>query len=64
MLGNLSKGYRQRAGFAQALCGGPQLLVLDEPTVGLDPLQVVEIRRLMRELGKDRTVIFSSHLLS
>lgn len=62
-LGNLSKGYRQRVGMAQALCGNPPILVLDEPTVGLDPRQVVEIRELMRELGKTHTVIFSSHLL-
>lgn len=62
-LGNLSKGFRQRAGVAQALCGNPPVLVLDEPTVGLDPRQVVEIRELMRELGKRHTVIFSSHML-
>lgn len=63
LLGHLSKGYRQRVGVAQALCGDPPVLVLDEPTVGLDPRQVVEIRELMRELGKSHTVIFSSHLL-
>lgn len=63
ILGHLSKGYRQRAGFAQALCGDPDILVLDEPTVGLDPVQVVEIRQLIRELGKERTVLFSSHIL-
>lgn len=63
-LGALSKGYRQRAGFAQALCGDPPVLVLDEPTVGLDPKQVVEIRELMRTLGENHTVLFSSHLLS
>lgn len=62
-IGNLSKGYRQRVGVAQALCGNPPILVLDEPTVGLDPRQVVEIRELMRELGKKHTVIFSSHML-
>lgn len=62
-LGNLSKGFRQRVGVAQALCGNPPVLVLDEPTVGLDPRQVVEIRALMRELGKRHTVIFSSHML-
>jgi len=62
-LGHLSKGYRQRAGIAQALCGAPEVLVLDEPTVGLDPKQVVEIRGLIRELGKSHTVIFSSHIL-
>ena len=63
LVGHLSKGYRQRVGVAQALCGNPPVLVLDEPTVGLDPRQVVEIRELMRELGKTHTVIFSSHLL-
>ncbi len=63
LLGHLSKGYRQRVGVAQALCGNPPVLVLDEPTVGLDPRQVVEIRGLIRELGKSHTVIFSSHLL-
>ncbi len=62
--GSLSKGYRQRLGFAQALCGDPPVLVLDEPTVGLDPRQVAEIRDLMRELGKTHTVLFSTHLLS
>ena len=64
LVGHLSKGYRQRVGVAQALCGNPPVLVLDEPTVGLDPRQVVEIRELMRELGKSHTVIFSSHLLT
>ena len=64
VLGHLSKGYRQRAGVAQALCGDPEVLVLDEPTVGLDPRQVVEIRDLIRELGKRHTVVFSSHILS
>lgn len=64
VIGHLSKGYRQRAGVAQALCGDPPVLVLDEPTVGLDPRQVVEIRALMRQLGQNHTVIFSSHLLS
>ena len=63
-LGKLSKGYRQRAGIAQALCGDPPTLILDEPTVGLDPRQVVEIRALIRRLGEGHTVIFSSHLLS
>ena len=60
----LSKGYRQRVGIAQALLGDPQVVVLDEPTVGLDPIQIVEIRDLIRELGRSRTVIFSSHILS
>lgn len=64
LVGHLSKGYRQRVGVAQALCGDPPVIVLDEPTVGLDPRQVVEIRQLIRELGKTHTVIFSSHLLS
>ncbi|MBQ8200937.1 MAG: ABC transporter ATP-binding protein [Clostridia bacterium] len=63
LIGHLSKGYRQRVGIAQALCGDPPVLVLDEPTVGLDPRQVVEIRQLIRELGRKHTVIFSSHLL-
>ena len=64
LIGHLSKGYRQRVGVAQALCGDPPVLVLDEPTVGLDPRQVVEIRALIRQLGSNHTVIFSSHLLS
>ncbi len=64
LIGHLSKGYRQRVGIAQALCGDPPVVVLDEPTVGLDPRQVVEIRDLIRELGKRHTVIFSSHLLT
>ena len=63
LVGHLSKGYRQRVGIAQALCGDPPVIVLDEPTVGLDPRQVVEIRQLMREMGKRHTVLFSSHLL-
>lgn len=61
---NLSKGYRQRVGFAQALLGNPPVLILDEPTVGLDPKQIIEIRTLIKNLGKKHTVIFSSHVLS
>ena len=64
LLAHLSKGYRQRAGMAQALCGDPEVLVLDEPTVGLDPKQITEIRSLIRTLGKGRTIVFSSHILS
>ena len=64
ILGHLSKGYRQRAGIAQALCGAPEILILDEPTVGLDPKQTVEIRDLIRALSSEHTVFFSSHILS
>ena len=64
VIGHLSKGYRQRAGIAQALCGAPEILILDEPTVGLDPKQTVEMRELIRKLGESHTVLFSSHLLS
>lgn len=63
-IGNLSKGYRQRVGLAQALCGDPEILILDEPTVGLDPRQTAELRETLRKIAKDRTVIFSSHILS
>lgn len=64
LIRDLSKGYRQRVGIAQALLGSPELIILDEPTVGLDPAQVIEIRNLIRELGKAHTVILSSHILS
>lgn len=61
---NLSKGYKQRVGLAQAIIGSPQVLILDEPTVGLDPKQIIEIRNLITELGKEHTIILSSHILS
>ncbi len=64
LIGNLSKGYRQRVGFAQALLGTPKFLILDEPTVGLDPKQVMEVRNLIRDLAKDHTIIFSTHILA
>lgn len=64
VIGNLSKGYKQRVGLAQALIGNPKVLILDEPTVGLDPKQIVEIRGLIKRLGKNHTVILSSHILS
>ena len=64
LIRNLSKGYRQRVGFAQAVLGYPEILILDEPTVGLDPKQIIEIRDLIRELGKKHTIILSSHILS
>ena len=60
---NLSKGYRQRVGIAQALIGNPKFIIFDEPTVGLDPKQIIEIRTLIKELGKDHTVILSTHIL-
>jgi len=63
LIGNLSKGYRQRVGLAQALVHNPQVLILDEPTVGLDPKQIIEIRELIKGLGGDHTVILSSHIL-
>ncbi|MDO8755176.1 MAG: ABC transporter ATP-binding protein, partial [Anaerolineales bacterium] len=62
-IGNLSKGMRQRVGLAQALLHRPEVLILDEPTIGLDPSQVVEVRALIREIGKERTVLLSTHLL-
>ena len=64
LIRSLSKGYKQRVGIAQALLGSPRLIILDEPTVGLDPVQVIEIRKLIRELGRAHTVILSSHILS
>ena len=64
LIKSLSKGYRQRVGFAQALIGNPDVLILDEPTVGLDPKQIIEIRNLIARLGKNHTIILSSHILS
>ncbi len=64
LIKNLSKGYKQRVGFAQALLGDPKFLILDEPTVGLDPNQVIEVRNIIKDLKKDHSVIFSSHILS
>ena len=63
LINNLSKGYRQRVGLAQAILGNPEVLILDEPTVGLDPKQIIEIRNLIKDLGKEHTVILSSHIL-
>ena len=64
LIQNLSKGYKQRVGIAQAILGDPEVIILDEPTVGLDPRQIIEIRDLIQGLGKDHTVILSSHILS
>lgn len=64
LIKHLSKGYKQRVGIAQALLGNPEVIILDEPTVGLDPRQIIEIRELIQELGKEHTVILSSHILS
>ncbi len=63
LIGKLSKGYRQRVGIGQALLGDPEVLILDEPTIGLDPRQIIEIRNLIKELGSTRTVILSTHIL-
>jgi len=64
LIRNLSKGYRQRVGFAQAIMGYPDVIILDEPTVGLDPKQIIEVRELIKKLGKKHTVILSSHILT
>lgn len=64
LIKNLSKGYKQRVGIAQAILGDPEIIILDEPTVGLDPLQIIEIRDLIKELGESHTVILSSHILT
>lgn len=63
LIRNLSKGYKQRVGFAQALIGSPEVLILDEPTVGLDPNQIIEVRKVIKSLAKEHTIIFSSHIM-
>jgi len=63
LIGNLSKGYRQRVGLAQALVGSPPVIILDEPTAGLDPRQIIDIRQLVKELGQEHTVLISTHIL-
>ncbi len=63
LIKNLSKGYKQRVGMAQALVGNPEVVIMDEPTVGLDPKQIIEIRKLIKQLGEDHTVVLSSHIL-
>jgi ABC-2 type transport system ATP-binding protein len=63
LIRNLSKGYRQRVGLAQALIGSPPVLILDEPTVGLDPRQIIEIRQMIKELGREHTILLSTHIL-
>lgn len=63
LIKNLSKGYKQRVGMAQALVGNPDVVIMDEPTVGLDPKQIIEIRKLIKELGEDHTIVLSSHIL-
>ena len=63
LIRNLSKGYKQRVGLAQALVGNPEVLILDEPTVGLDPKQIIEIRNVIKNLGKNRTIILSTHIM-
>jgi ABC-2 type transport system ATP-binding protein len=64
LIGELSKGYRQRVGLAQAMISNPEVLIMDEPTSGLDPNQIIEIRNLIKKLGKQKTVILSTHILS
>jgi ABC-2 type transport system ATP-binding protein len=63
LIGKLSKGYRQRVGIAQAIVHEPDVLILDEPTIGLDPKQIIEVRELIRELGREHTILLSTHIL-